>query len=87
MNGDIKVVTFDARGTLLKVRFPVGETYAAVARRHGADLSTAAIEAAFFTVFPSMPPLAFPPMSDRVRCLAGAPIVGTFRNPLASGVN
>jgi hypothetical protein len=26
----------------------------------------------------------FPPMSDRVRCLAGAPIVGTFRNPLAS---
>jgi putative hydrolase of the HAD superfamily len=64
MNGDIKVVTFDARGTLLKVRFPVGETYAAVARRHGADLSTAAIEAAFFTVFPSMPPLAFPPMHD-----------------------
>jgi hypothetical protein len=27
----------------------------------------------------------FPPMGDRVRCLAGAPIVGTFRNPLASG--
>lgn len=26
----------------------------------------------------------FPPMSDQVRCLAGAPIVGTFRNPLAS---
>ena len=25
----------------------------------------------------------FPPMSDRVRCLAGAPIIGTFRNPLA----
>jgi TonB family protein len=30
----------------------------------------------------------FPPMSDRQRCLAGTPIVGTFRNPLASsGVN
>jgi hypothetical protein len=27
----------------------------------------------------------FPPMGDRVRCLAGAPIIGTFRNPLASG--
>jgi hypothetical protein len=27
----------------------------------------------------------FPPMADRVRCLAGAPIIGTFRNPLASG--
>ena len=25
----------------------------------------------------------FPPMADRVRCLAGAPIIGTFRNPLA----
>jgi hypothetical protein len=24
----------------------------------------------------------FPPMGDRVRCLSGAPIVGTFRNPL-----
>lgn len=27
----------------------------------------------------------FPPMADRVRCLAGGPIIGTFRNPLASG--
>jgi TonB family protein len=27
----------------------------------------------------------FPPMGDRVRCLAGAPIIGTVRNPLASG--
>ena len=64
MNGDIRVVTFDARGTLLKVRFSVGETYAAVARRHGADLSTIAIETAFFAVFPGMPPLAFPPLHD-----------------------
>lgn len=64
MYDDIKAVTFDARGTLLKVRFPVGETYAAVARRHGADLSTDAIEDAFHEVFPSMPPLAFPPMEE-----------------------
>ncbi len=64
MKDHIKAVTFDARGTLLKVRFPVGETYAAVARRHGAELSTAAIEGAFFAVFPTMPPLAFPPMHD-----------------------
>ena len=62
MNRDIRAVTFDARGTLLKVRSSVGDTYAAVARRHGAELSTAAIEAAFSTVFPSMSPLAFPPM-------------------------
>jgi len=64
MTDKIRAITFDARGTLLRVRFPVGETYAAVARRHGAELSTEAIEAAFFDVFPGMPPLAFPPMSD-----------------------
>ena len=32
----------------------------------------------------------FPPMPDDVRCMAGLPIVGTFRNPLAgasSGAN
>jgi hypothetical protein len=27
----------------------------------------------------------FPPMADRVRCLAGNPIIGFFRNPAASG--
>jgi len=64
MSDKIRAITFDARGTLLRVRFPVGETYAAVAQRHGAELSTEAIEAAFFEVFPGMPPLAFPPMSD-----------------------
>lgn len=64
MERDIKAITFDARGTLVKVRFPVGETYAAVARRHGADLSGEDIERAFYEVFPSMPPLAFPPMSE-----------------------
>ena len=64
MTDHIRAITFDARGTLLRVRFPVGETYAAVARRHGAELSTEAIQAAFFDVFPGMPPLAFPPMSD-----------------------
>ena len=64
MSDSIQAVTFDARGTLLKVRYPVGETYAAVARRHGAQLSTEAVEAAFFEVFPKMPPLAFPPMPE-----------------------
>ncbi len=64
MPQQIKAVTFDARGTLLKVRFPLGETYATVARRHGAVLPPEAVEAAFFEAFPSMPPLAFPPMSE-----------------------
>lgn len=65
MDGDIKAITFDARGTLVKVRFPVGETYAAVARRHGADLSVESIEEAFHEALPSMPPLAFPPMPEQ----------------------
>lgn len=63
MHKKIKAVTFDARGTLVKVRFPVGETYAAVARRHGAVLAPDAVEATFVQVFPTMPPLAFPPMA------------------------
>jgi len=64
MSDQIRAVTFDARGTLLKVRFPVGETYAAVARRHGAVLSPDSVDAAFFEVFPTMPALAFPPMPE-----------------------
>lgn len=61
---EIKAITFDARGTLVKVRHPVGESYAAVARRHGADLPVPVIEDAFRKVFPTMPPLAFPPMGE-----------------------
>jgi putative hydrolase of the HAD superfamily len=64
MKDSVRAITFDARGTLLRVRFPVGETYAAVARRHGAVLAPDAIEAAFFEVFPDMPALAFPPMTE-----------------------
>lgn len=64
MDREIKAVTFDARGTLLKVRFPVGETYAAVARRHGAHLPVEVIDDAFHHVLRTMPPLAFPPMPD-----------------------
>jgi putative hydrolase of the HAD superfamily len=60
----IRAITFDARGTLLKVRFPVGETYAAVAARHGAEISIETVDAAFHEVFPTMPPLAFPPMRE-----------------------
>lgn len=60
----IEAVTFDARGTLIQVRNRVGETYAAVARRHGADLSVESVEAAFQEVFPTMPPLAFPPLPE-----------------------
>jgi len=64
VDGAIKAITFDARGTLLKVRFPVGETYAAVAARHGAKISVETVDAAFHEVFPTMPPLAFPPMVE-----------------------
>lgn len=65
MNPEIKAITFDARGTLLKVRFPVGETYSTVARRYGAHLQPAVVDNAFHEVFPTMPPLAFPPMDEK----------------------
>lgn len=55
----ISAVTLDAAGTLIQVRQPVGETYAALAARHGIPVQAQEIAAAFRTVFPRMSPLAF----------------------------
>jgi putative hydrolase of the HAD superfamily len=57
-------VTFDAAGTLIRVAEPVGETYARIAADVGATLSPAALDAAFFEVFPAMPPMAFPDVEE-----------------------
>ena len=38
---------FDAAGTLIELREPVGETYARVARAHGVALSPDQLEATF----------------------------------------
>lgn len=56
----IRGITIDAAGTLITVTRPVGETYAEVARRFGADIDPAALAAGFRECFHDMPPLAFP---------------------------
>lgn len=60
----IKAITFDAAGTLIRVADPVGETYARIARNLGANLSPAALDAAFRDVFPVMPAMAFPHVDE-----------------------
>jgi putative hydrolase of the HAD superfamily len=53
-------VTFDAAGTLFRVRGSVGQAYAAVAARHGAAVEAEEIENRFRSVFRAMPPMCFP---------------------------
>lgn len=56
----IRAVTFDAVGTLVALREPVGDTYARVAGRHGIAALPASVDIAFRQAFRSAPPLAFP---------------------------
>ena len=56
----IRAVTFDAAGTLIAPREPVGATYARLARAHGIDAEPAAVDAAFRRALRHAPPLAFP---------------------------
>jgi putative hydrolase of the HAD superfamily len=50
----------DAMGTLIGLRQPLGEGYAAVAAGLGLQLDAAAISQAFPTIYRQAPPLAFP---------------------------
>ena len=61
----IDTVTLDAAGTLIRVAKPVGETYAEIAKAHGAVLSVSRLNQAFHEIFPSMPPMAFGPMDEQ----------------------
>jgi putative hydrolase of the HAD superfamily len=56
----IKAVFFDAAGTLIKPARRVGETYAALARKYGIEVSAAEVAERFRLCFHSAPPLAFP---------------------------
>jgi putative hydrolase of the HAD superfamily len=68
-------VLFDAAGTLIELREPVGETYARVAREHGVDLppnldlspkldlSPQRLEIAFGSAFKAAPAMVFPDAS------------------------
>src|SRR5260370_23745547 len=57
----LRVVFFDAAGTLIVPREPVGESYARMARHYGVHTSGAAVNAAFKRVFHETPALAFGP--------------------------
>ena len=56
----MKAVLFDAAGTLIQLREPLGETYARLAREFGVSLPGDRIELAFGRAFEQMPPMVFP---------------------------
>lgn len=55
----VDAILLDAAGTLIRPSAPVGETYAAAARRYGEELETVKLAQAFAAVFGDMPDLAF----------------------------
>jgi putative hydrolase of the HAD superfamily len=60
----IKAVFFDAAGTLIKPARSVGESYAAIAAKHGKEVSSTNITERFRTCFDAAPRLAFPGATD-----------------------
>ena len=56
----ILAVVFDAVGTLLLLREPVGETYARLARSHGVTLPASRLDEAFARVLTAAPPNVHP---------------------------
>jgi len=57
----LRGVFFDAAGTLMETREPVGASYARIARKYGVDSSASEVSAAFRRVFHHAPGLAFGP--------------------------
>ncbi len=55
VSADLKLITFDAAGTLIELTESVGWHYAHVGRRLGLQLDAAALEAAFGRVWKEMP--------------------------------
>lgn len=55
----LRAVLFDAAGTLMHVREPVGVTYARIAHIHGVTASADRLEREFRTVLRSMSPMVF----------------------------
>lgn len=62
----LRAVLFDATGTLIRLREPVGETYARLARRHGVALPAGRLDDAFRRVLPDMPPPLHPGLRGEV---------------------
>lgn len=57
----LKVVFFDAAGTIFETRAPVGETYARIAREYGVEATAAQVGAGFRRAFHNAEGLAFGP--------------------------
>lgn len=73
MSEPLRAVLFDAVGTLLRLREPVGETYGRLAADHGVRLPAWRIEDGFRRILASAPPMAFPgEPPERVRALERA---------------
>ncbi len=61
MRPTFEAITFDAAGTLIRLREPVGTTYSQVARRHGVMASPRDLEEAFRAAWKTaLPPFASP---------------------------
>lgn len=56
----IRAVLFDAVGTLIHLREPVGATYARYAAECGVQVSAGALQSAFAGLLRGMPPMVFP---------------------------
>ena len=57
---ELRAVLLDAVGTLLRLREPVGESYARAARACGVDLPAWRIDDAFRRILAGAPPMVFP---------------------------
>jgi putative hydrolase of the HAD superfamily len=55
-----RAVLFDAAGTLIAPREPIGETYARIAEKHGAAISPWRLEDAFARVWRAAPAMVYP---------------------------
>lgn len=62
----IKAIFFDAAGTLIKPARGVGESYAAIAAKHGKQVSPGEISERFRACFDAAPRLAFPGASEEI---------------------
>jgi putative hydrolase of the HAD superfamily len=56
----LRAIFFDAAGTLFEPAKPVGETYCALAKAYGKEVSQSEIRSRFRSCFASSSPLAFP---------------------------
>lgn len=64
---NIKAVFFDAADTLFFIKEGLGNTYAAPAKKYGADPDPQELKKAFSKYFPMAPPLAFTDVSTEQR--------------------